>query len=498
MSHARIWLMIALAAAVAWTCAADPPSLRATSDGQHAWMVVQRMGKKSPEWLLLHHAVAMDGALCRQVTTLDDCPAAMAAGGARLWMIMPARDVLRPRREVYGVTAHRHQGTGAYYYEPERRLAIYPSVPEGGVLAGAASDGHRLYALSVPGPLLVLTDTTWEPVQNSPAAQWVVTVNGEVGVVQTQGPDNSPGDLVMSRLDPTSPGHWRSVCAPLPAGAVQPAVWVSGAVQPAVLYADQKGEWTLAYVVDGRVAPLAVLPPAHGAWNVVGLGGGFALLEATATGEVMLRTIDVANGKLSDPQALQPQQASSAEWVHLILLGMLFICLVLSVVLLRGAGQQAMLDAPAGWAPAGAPRRVGALVLDLVPGVGLVLLTGTAPASLAAFPLWSTSISQSVPWLIAAGVSLGCCVVVEAATGASLGKWLTGLRVVCMDPPGARPRAWQSLVRNTFKGFLLLVPLAGLFTLMSPGGRGPGEVVSRTAVVLRSSQPLKPSGDDRR
>lgn len=490
--------MIALAAAMAWTCAADPPSLRATSDGQHAWFVVQRMGQKSPEWLLLHHAVAMDGALYRQVTTLDECPAAMAAGSARLWMIMTARDVLRPRREVYGVTAHRHQGTGAYYYEPERRLAIYPSVPEGGVLAGAASDGHRLYTLSVPGPLLVLTDTTWEPVQGAPAAQWVVTVNGEVGLVQVQGPDNSPRDLSMSRLDPAAPGHWRSVCAPLPADALQPAVWVSGAVQPAVLYADQKGTWTLAYVVDGKVAPLAVLPPARGTWNVVGLGGGFALLESTAAGEVMLRTIDAANGRLSDPQVLQPQQAPSAEWVHLILLGMLLICLVLSGVLLRSAGPQAMQDAPEGWAPAGAPRRLGALVLDLVPGVALVLLTGTAPASLAAFPLWSTSISQSIPWLIAVGASLALCVLVETTTGASLGKWLAGLRVVRMDPPGVKPRVWQALVRNTFKGFLLLVPLAGIFTLISPGGRGPGEVVSRTAVVVRMSQPLKPTGDDRR
>ena len=64
------------------------------------------------------------------------------------------------------------------------------------------------------------------------------------------------------------------------------------------------------------------------------------------------------------------------------------------------------------------------------------------------------------------------------------GKLLVGGRVI--DAGGGRPAIVRTLARNLFKAVMLYAPILAIFALLSPGGQGIGEVVSRTFVATRT------------
>jgi uncharacterized RDD family membrane protein YckC len=73
---------------------------------------------------------------------------------------------------------------------------------------------------------------------------------------------------------------------------------------------------------------------------------------------------------------------------------------------------------------------------------------------------------SGVSWLLFSGVlTLAYFVLLESATGRTLGKWLLKLRV--LGTKGARPTIEQTLRRNCWVGLIVLagVPLLGLVCL---------------------------------
>jgi hypothetical protein len=491
-----VWLLTAVVLALtpAQAPAAQASSgawLPVASDGRNVWVVTDRMtSDKGVERTILHHAADMNGPYARTVVTMDRSPLAMSADKGKLWMVLPALDVTRQRREVYSVTASMIELTGAYQYLPEGRLHLWDSLPDGGAFAGIANNGLTLMALRTPGAPERLSGNGWERVADAPEGLALVQWGRNPAVVLTREP--------MQVSVPNAAGVWTVATVQLPPGASARAV--TGSSRPTIVATLADGTPLLAYVEGAVTAPIVTLPRVEGPWAVAGLGNGFVLLEAAKDGSVAMRTIDGLNGKISEPTILTAPPSQTGEWIHLPLLAMLAIALVLTVVLFRHVGPQSRMAEPYGFQALPAGRRIAALLIDLIPGVVLVLALGYEPAALLRLPMMSATGAAAVPGVTLILVTLGVCVLTELVTGTSAGKWIVGGRVARMNPPGAKPAVWQVLTRNVFKGMVLLVPIVGLLVLWGRGGRGVGEVLSATAVIERRPRtaPLKPDSADRR
>lgn len=491
-----VWLLTALVWATAQTQpataqASSGPWLPVASDGKNVWVVTDRMtSDRGVERVILHHAADMNGPYARTVLTMDRSPLAMSADKGKLWMVLPALDVTRQRREVYSVTASRIELTGAYQYVPEGRLQMWDSLPDGGAFAGAANDGQTLLTLRTPGAPERLAGNGWDPLEGAPEAQALMQWGRSPAVVLTRDP--------MQVSVPDAQGKWNVSTVQLPPGANARAV--TGSSRPAIVVTLADGTPLLAYVEGATTASITTLPRAEGAWAVAAIGDAFVFLEAAKDGAIAMRTIDGLDGKISEAAMLTTPPSQTGEWVHIPLLAMLAVALLLTVVLFRQVGPQSRMSEPYGFQALPAGRRIAALVIDLIPGAVLVVALGYEPAALLRLPMMSGSGAAAVPGVILILVTLGLCVLTELATGTSLGKWVVGGRVARMNPPGARPVVWQVLTRNVFKGMVLLVPIVGLLVLWGRGGRGVGEVLSATAVIARrpGTAPLKPDSADRR
>ena len=88
--------------------------------------------------------------------------------------------------------------------------------------------------------------------------------------------------------------------------------------------------------------------------------------------------------------------------------------------------------------------------------------------------------SAWIGW-VAIGLFVLYTLVLEWFTGSTPGKKLMGLRVANLD--GARPRAWQVIVRSLLKAFDLIAPLLLVLPLLSPHRQRLGDLIARTLVV---------------
>lgn len=499
-----VWVAVAMLASMAW-CAApasanrgvaapaavtaplDPPPaaargafVPAASDGEHAWIILERSGKSGPEHVLLHHATGMGGAFSRQAAVFRTTPAAIAADHGRVWIVMEATPD-RARRDVYATTAARNPATGTYYYEPAGRLELLASLPPDGEMRGLVAIDGTCYALRAGAALERLGLGGWERVPGAPGlaaaggtdSARLVSLAGRPAILR----EGAPARI----LEPD--GSWRDEAQPLPAGKLLGLV--PGARRAAALVAGSDGTVALAYARPEGASLLATIAWPAQPWSVVGLGDGFVLLLGTGEGGAARQRIDALDGSIGGVEVLVPQPSDPTGWIHLPILGMVITAAILAAVLLRNAGPQGAILVPEGRQALPVGRRLAALGIDLLPGIAVAMLCGAALRQIAIMPLWTTDLRSAVPGLIALGAALAISTLSELAFGTSLGKRLVGGEVVVVLPSGARPRAWQVLARNIFKGIILIAPIAGIFTIAVPGGRGIGEVASRTAVVLR-------------
>lgn len=114
---------------------------------------------------------ALDGTV-RQATRLDAMPKAMGAVGARIYAVFeqstPAGEPVR--RSVVSLIARPSAVGGDWYFEPEGRLNVHPSLPESGTLRGIVGTSAGLAAMiedAQPGSgtrLLLLHHDRWSDV----------------------------------------------------------------------------------------------------------------------------------------------------------------------------------------------------------------------------------------------------------------------------------------------------------------------------------------------
>jgi uncharacterized RDD family membrane protein YckC len=124
--------------------------------------------------------------------------------------------------------------------------------------------------------------------------------------------------------------------------------------------------------------------------------------------------------------------------------------------------------------------RVGAALVDLV----LVVLVGAVVASALGITFRNPSGGVSLaPYLVINAVSIVYFVIAEAAWGRSLGKLVTGLRVVRAD--GSPLRLVDALIRNILRPVDgLFVYLVGLIAIMCTArAQRIGDLAAHTLVV---------------
>ncbi len=90
---------------------------------------------------------------------------------------------------------------------------------------------------------------------------------------------------------------------------------------------------------------------------------------------------------------------------------------------------------------------------------------------------------NDIGWLVAIFVAIVNMIILQAAIGQSVGKILTGLRIVAID--GSEASFGSIILRNTF-GYLLTLGSAGLgllFSLFSSKGRALQDYIAGTVVI---------------
>ncbi len=149
------------------------------------------------------------------------------------------------------------------------------------------------------------------------------------------------------------------------------------------------------------------------------------------------------------------------------------------------------LQLPVGVAVADLMRRGLAGLIDLAPGLWVATAGFGVPWE-ELYDRWpgrglGATWGEMLPGLAAIGVVVGHTLVLEAATGRSLGKWATGLRVMTLA--GERPRPWQAATRCALKTFDLIAYLLLILPVISPNRQRLGDMVARTVVVQKASAP---------
>ena len=90
---------------------------------------------------------------------------------------------------------------------------------------------------------------------------------------------------------------------------------------------------------------------------------------------------------------------------------------------------------------------------------------------------------NNIGWLAAIFVAIVNLIILQAAIGQSVGKLLTGLRIVSID--GSEPAFGTIILRNTL-GYLLTLGSAGLgllFSVFSSKGRALQDYIAGTVVI---------------
>lgn len=489
--------------------AADLPTLRAASSGEHLWIAAPRPAP-SPEVAILHAA----GGAVRDCGSVDALPDALVADGSRVWILMPPSPDAGSA-PVYSLRATFNPISSRWFSEPIGRFEVLPSVPGTAPLAGAAaSDGTLVTLQGGDAPSLrELLGSAWTPAAMPPGLPSGMMLHAWPGA-------SGPGWALVARdgadlrawtrspADANGAGTWAA--ATLPGSGEGLVLVVTGASRPTVLRraapAGDRGapEWALAYArADGPLEIARIATPGQ-PWTVVGTGDAFSLVTVSEPGSVSVSPIDSVDGRVGAPMTLADAPSAAGEWLHLPIIGGLTIAALLAGFLLRPPVGDRAPALPAGWDPMDSWKRVLALAMDMVPGAGVALIaTGCPVPDLLAMPAWTASTARTLPSALMIAVTIAWCAAWEVAIGSTPGKLALGrgriVRVDRLSPSEIAARAaagvpeWPApaasrgrrLARALVKGVVLFAPALAFLAFVHPLQMGLPDVLTDTAVARR-------------
>jgi hypothetical protein len=445
----------------------------------------------------------------RLVRWLSSMPDAIAAAGDTVFMVFP-RGTSPGARTVLSLRATRSP-RGEWGSGDASRLDALPVLREPGTLDGLVADPEGLWALLAQSSLAgrhvslhVLSEGAWrtrdlpEPLRGPDAdasSLFLTRLDGRAAIVRFA--RGGPAAWVWTPpADGHSQGAWREhVLAPLRAGGdVIACAGVDGSIVYALPADDADLELRLLTdVLDWRLArpqgsrqPLALIPlDAVGrvvvAWGTRDRGAGgrspervsYRLAEVSAwTGSVVY---------------LGPARAVASvgvgEWRALAAGLIAFLLAILLFVLRPGAAGKP--DLPAGTRLAEPSRRLVAAAFDLALSCIIAARVLDLPLGSILLPVdMSAPVSGFGPALLALGISGLHATLGEAIAGRSLGKWITGCRVIAVGAP-APARSGIGLRRALLRNVVRwgLPPLA-MLGAADASRRHHGDLLARTAVVV--------------
>lgn len=465
------WMRWVLLGALMLACvrSEDAPARRpiATGSGSHAWWIRQQ----GPRWLLEHadRDVAQSGggrAVVRHVAaSFDDEPTRLAAFDDRVWVFFAHRD----RCEVVTGQADWNPASGLGFMVPAA-MQLCAGVPAPAVDSAAAIDDTVWVLAPEAREALRLVGDRWRPVALPPESlrggtRHLCTVDGAASAVCVLWQDAAG----QARRWQWSMDAWQEVPVLLPAGAVPIGV----GARLAVIAGDPP---MAGHVEMGAFQPFVQVPSDAA---VVPWGDGFAAVRVR--GEQVDWAESAAGAQaFSAWTTLAEQRSVAARWFHVPVLGVLSLGSLMLAFLVRSvAGDAAPVVA---WMAMPKMPRLLALLIDVAPVGGAALLAFDAELErLLVPPLWSLDIADAMPYLFMTIGTVGFGAIEEAVGARSLGKRLLGGAVLGQD--GIPVAWWRHLVRNLFKGLVMLSPLIALPTAVSPRGVGVPETITRTAVV---------------
>lgn len=490
----------------------------------HAWLVLP----SNDEWIVVHvpprrQSLPPDGkargsadGTLRRAATLGVEPTCMAAFGDQVFIAADSTDERgRPARRVWSLRAVDTGVGDLWSYEPADGPRSLRSLPADGRLIGLAASNAGLVAViaaDVPTPrlrVLWLDRGEWHDLATPRDADaWAArlrcvarrdsltliapddagaarTWTASIRVQQNRPPTVAWSDGALARdrsldihaapleftsingrlFSITAEGtHTRRLATVDAAGSAEFAVLRDLGADAALAPLDGQGRFVIAWT-DEPVSPQQPgSPPAGG--RVV------RMIELSAnTGRVIYQGPSRADGPVTPGD--------------IGLLGLaLIVAMGVALVLVVRGGDESEISLPSGCSLAEPGRRMAASIVDGI--IALLIASRLRGMPLLDLASPSTFVSGELVWVLAiamvVGASLGA--MTEFLTGRSIGKALTGCRVIRATPAGdpeTRISLLQALFRNVLKWTL---PPLTMLALAEPSRRSRVDVLTRTVVVI--------------
>ncbi len=465
----RAVLILAVACCSVWG------QVGASSDRGHGWIV-----SGDSEGAVLWHVAprsqgASDGSL-RFAHALASRAIAVAAREDEVVLVFARRGSMHAVRRL---TVHRGRD-GRWHGRVSGRLEALPGFGDSGEIAGACGDRAGTLVLVRDGAdlrLWRLERGRWSRVA-LPAE--VAGTGGEALVSLGDGRSGLVAGSVLYVLDGEVwerrllvPGPWQ--------GGTLVGGW-GGVLVGVVREVGEEGDaWVLWRVRSngsdrlGRVA----IHGEGGVWCVLSDVGRAVYVEPREEGRVRLVEVSLLSGRVLYDGPARIGGPVSARDMRVLLLAVLLI--VFMVVTMAGVGAGRHMELAGGLVPASLGLRGLGSGMDLMLGA---VIGGQVLGAPLARMLW---LEGGLDGAIGLGTSLlVACVLgtlLEGISGASVGKWVLGLRVVGVD--GQPVGIARSAVRN---GVKWLVPISGVGAWLDPQGRHIGDRLAGAVVVSSDAQ----------
>ncbi|CAG0999350.1 hypothetical protein PHYC_02772 [Phycisphaerales bacterium] len=487
---------------------------RRVSGESHAWYIVTdtQIGRS-----VVYHlpprrggSEAVEGSI-RFANDLLEAPAAVGARGDTLYLLFEsmrpgpafAGSVERSPRRMLAMRVV-ESTPGRWDTMPVDRLEVCPPLPGVGELVGlAGSDAGLFGALAEPTgtTVYVLGENAWTAFpgpQPWPRDAKMFGVPGGVGVLIRESTRARLGIAEVDRGTRELAWTWTELQGREREIAMRDGA-CAVACEKSVLIGSADGEGTFAIVASA-------LPPGPSSWREIGVVTGvprYAAMTALDTdGRIVVLWTDLAAGKPAGYRTTQVREfsvgtgrllyageariTSPVTRADYLLLAISMVWIVGSIAIGVWNPREGAVVLPEETSLAEPPRRGIASLIDLAIAMSVAAMVRGAPTSEALTVMWWVTPEGllSLVWALG-GLAIGGAIL-EAVAGRTVGKMLTGCRVVSVIPPDRRPshrvRIGQALVRNVVKWGL---PPIGMMALFDPSGRPRADQIARTAVVVR-------------
>jgi len=451
----------------------------------HLWFAAPEPGDANSIRL---YCAEQGGPHFRSPVPLRSMPTAMAAAGARAWLMFDGSMM----REVYSIEVRRNPATEIDYFLPPGSLAMHQPLPRDGELRSfvGAADGpiaFRVFAESKDelvgtARLSRLTSSGWNDIALPAIAKEESWLTAGVEGDSKRAFVLAASEHSMRKFTQGDGEGWIASTVRTPVRRGLRVVGLLDGSSVFAMAADPPSPTGLFVLRATELLSIGAVEAGIGANQVAAMPGGVRVVRRANDEGFMLSTVDPRTGRESQGQRMTGQSLGSPTRLYLPVAITMLMAVAVAIVLIRPGPRADEIVLPKSARVARWPHRLGALGIDAGPCalIAVVALGGEA-RDLLAVPLWAPGDPGGVVIALAAALTACHAAIGECVAARSIGKAMLGIRVVRYD--GGRPRIWQIVVRNGVKCITLIVPPLALFAILNPHRQTIGDIAAGTIVV---------------